>query len=123
MRIIHNIPFTPSERENFRRLVFQNVVHGMRLLLDAMEEWGTQFDHPDYAVSSIVVFKAAGDISDLCRLCVSHQEYLRLFVSLPEVSEGEPFPSSYYEPLKLLWQDAGVQAAQKRAHEIALPEK
>lgn len=51
MRIIHNIPFTASERESFRRLVFQNVVQGMRTLLDAMEEWGQQFEHPDYAVS------------------------------------------------------------------------
>lgn len=99
MRIIHNIPFSSTERETFRRLVFQNVVQGMRDLLDAMETWGQTFEHPDYA------------------------EFLRLFISLPEVSEGEPFPQSYYEPLKLLWQDSGVQTAQKRAHEIALPEK
>ncbi|CAO1630619.1 unnamed protein product [Sympodiomycopsis kandeliae] len=98
MRIIHDIPFTPQEKENFRRLVFQNVVQGMKVLLEAMEEWGQTFENPE------------------------HAQYLGLFVTSPEISEGEPFPSSYYEPLKLLWQDAGVQAAQRRAHEIALPE-
>ncbi len=51
MRIIHQVPFTPAEREHFRRLVFVNLVGGMRSCLDAMEEWAGQFEHPEYVVS------------------------------------------------------------------------
>lgn len=51
MRLIHNIPFTPVERENYRRLVFANIVSGVKQLLEAMEEWGTGFDDPSLAVS------------------------------------------------------------------------
>ena len=51
MRLIHQVPFTKSEREHFRRLVFLNLVGGMRSCLDAMEEWSGEFEHPEYVVS------------------------------------------------------------------------
>jgi guanine nucleotide-binding protein subunit alpha len=68
MRLIHHIPFTAAEREHYRRLVFVNLVQGMKLLLDAIEEWGGHFEHPEYAVScalwqrslSIAVLRASG---------------------------------------------------------------
>lgn len=50
MRIIHQIPFTPSEKEHYRRLVFSNIVGGMRSLIEVMEEGGEEFEHPQYAV-------------------------------------------------------------------------
>lgn len=99
MRLIHNIPFGPSEKEQFRRLVFTNIVTGIRQLLEAMEEWGQPFENPRYT------------------------EYLPLFIAFPDIAEGEPFPRLYYEPLKMIWEDGAVQFAYRRAHEIALPEK
>ncbi|KAK0553602.1 Guanine nucleotide-binding protein alpha-2 subunit [Tilletia horrida] len=98
MRIIHEIPFTAAERENFRRLVFVNLVQSMKAVLDAMEDWGGEFEHPQY------------------------QRYLHLFLSYPDIAEEEPFPAAYYEPLMLLWNDQGVQEAYKRGNEAAVPE-
>lgn len=36
MRLIHKVGFKPEEVESFRQLVFNNLVHGMRLVLEAM---------------------------------------------------------------------------------------
>jgi hypothetical protein len=36
MRLIHEVGFKPEEIESFRQLVFNNLVHGMRLVLEAM---------------------------------------------------------------------------------------
>lgn len=40
-----------------------------------------------------------------------------------DLRDGEPFPSSHLEPLKLLWQDPGIQACVTRGTNAALPEK
>ncbi|SPO38479.1 probable guanine nucleotide-binding protein alpha-2 subunit [Pseudozyma flocculosa] len=98
MRIIHHIPFTPEERENFRRLVFINLVLGMKAVLDAMEEWGGEFEKDENA------------------------GHLSLFISYPDIAEDEPFPQTYLEPLKQLWKDEGVQSVYKRGNEAAIPE-
>ena len=50
------------------------------------------------------------------------QKFLILFVKYPDIAEEEPFPTSYYEPLRLLWNDAGVQAVFRRGNEAAVPE-
>jgi hypothetical protein len=86
------------EKEHYRRLVFVNLVQGIKLILDAMEEWNGAFEHREY------------------------YNFLSLFVSYPDIGEGEPFPGSYYEPLRLLWNDAGVQNTYKRGNEAAVPE-
>ncbi|CAD7060769.1 unnamed protein product [Tilletia caries] len=80
MRIIHEIPFTNTEREHFRRLVFVNLVQSMKA------------------------------------------RYLHLFISYPDIAEEQTFPMDYYEPLMLLWNDKGVQAAYSRGNEAAVPE-
>jgi guanine nucleotide-binding protein subunit alpha len=53
----------------------------------------------------------------------SLQNFLSLFVSYPDIAEDEPFPGIYYEPLRLLWNDGGVQSVYKRGNEAAVPEK
>lgn len=98
MRIIHHIPFTDAERENYRRLVFLNLVQSMSSLLDAMEEWGTGFANPE------------------------NVRHLQLLFSYPDIAEDEPFPPSYLVALRELWHDVGVQAVYRRANEAALPE-
>ena len=45
-----------------------------------------------------------------------------MFVSYPDIAEGEPFPENYFEPLRLLWNDKGIQAVVARSNEAALPE-
>ncbi|SOV04111.1 Guanine nucleotide-binding protein alpha-2 subunit [Ustilago sp. UG-2017a] len=98
MRIIHHIPFTEEERENYRRLVFLNLVQGMESILDVMEEWTVDFQHD------------------------ANIGHLSLFVSYPDISEDEPFPSNYLVALKDLWSDEGVQSVYRRGNEAAVPD-
>lgn len=50
------------------------------------------------------------------------QQYISLVDNPSEIKHGQPFPSDYLQPLKLLWNDQGVQAAYARGNESALPE-
>jgi guanine nucleotide-binding protein subunit alpha len=43
-----------------------------------------------------------------------------LFQNVEPLKRGEPYPKEYLEPLKLLWADAGIQAAKKEGNKFAL---
>jgi guanine nucleotide-binding protein subunit alpha, other len=38
MRLIHKVPFTAQEIETYRQLVFNNITHGLQVVLEAMED-------------------------------------------------------------------------------------
>ncbi|KAH7103192.1 heterotrimeric G protein alpha subunit 4 [Auriculariales sp. MPI-PUGE-AT-0066] len=97
MRLIHNKPFTPLEVEQFRQLIFGNITHGIRTLLEAMVGFSLQVDD-------------------------SNTDNLKLVEKAPDLKDGEPFPVEYLEPLRSLWQDPAVQKAWDRGNEAALPE-
>ena len=98
MRLIHRLPFSSQEIEMYRQIVFDNVVHGLHYILEAMDEMGIKVSADN--VKHIEVIETASDLS-----------------------AGEPFPMEYYEPLKELWGDPNVQKAWDRGNEAALPEK
>jgi guanine nucleotide-binding protein subunit alpha, other len=98
MRLIHRIPFDAREIEEYRQLVFNNLTRGMQALLESMDDM------------------------DL-KLSAENQDYIDLIETAPDVGDGEPFPQSFYEPLKSLWADPNVQKAWNRGNEAALPEK
>jgi len=98
MRLIHHIPFSPQEVESFRQLVFNNLTHGLKYLLDAMEDM-------DLVVS------------------LENRRHIELIEGANDIRDGEIFPRHFYEPLRQLWNDAGVQRAWERGNEAALPEK
>jgi guanine nucleotide-binding protein subunit alpha, other len=98
MRLIHNVQFSPQEVEFYRQLTFSNIVHGMKQLLEALDDM-------DLQISETV------------------EEYARLLEDPPDVKDGAPFPRDYYQPLKFLWADETVQKAWKRGNEAALPDK
>ncbi|KAG5339184.1 hypothetical protein C0989_005232 [Termitomyces sp. Mn162] len=98
MRLIHKLPFSPQEIETFRQLVFDNLTRGMKYLLDAMEDMDLKVAEEN--ISHVDLVENAQDLRD-----------------------NEPFPMSYYEPLKTLWMDPNVQKAWERGNEAALPEK
>jgi guanine nucleotide-binding protein subunit alpha len=50
-------------------------------------------------------------------------EHIELIESADDLRDGEVFPPHFYEPLKQLWNDRGVQQAWERGNEAALPEK
>lgn len=98
MRLIHHVPFTPTELEHYRHLIFGNITQGMKLLLDAMDDFGI-------------------------KLPEVHMEYRELFDEFPDLKDGEPYPVSYLEPLKALWADENVRIGYERGNEVALPDK
>ena len=98
MRLIHKVPFSPQEVESYRQLVFDNITRGLRYLLDAMEDMDLK-------------------VSD------ANLPYLDLVDGARDIRDGEPFPLSFYNPLKSLWNDPNVQKAWGRGNEAALPEK
>jgi hypothetical protein len=98
MRLIHHVPFSPQELESYRQLVFNNLTHGMKYLLDAMEDMDLKVSEEN--IPHIAMIENARDIRD-----------------------GEPFPMDFYQPLLSLWTDPNVQKAWERGNEAALPEK
>lgn len=98
MRLIHEVNFSAQEVEFYRQLVFANVTQGMKQLLDALEDM------------------------DL-KLSEASLDLVRYVEDAPDIKDGQPFPSDYYEPLELLWADENVQKGWARGNEAALPDK
>jgi guanine nucleotide-binding protein subunit alpha len=98
MRLIHKVPFSPSEIEHYRQLVFDNLTRGLRYLLDAMEDMDLKISEEN----------------------LPHWD---LIDGVRDIRDGESFPINYYEPLKALWNDPNVQKGWARGNEAALPEK
>ncbi|THH03623.1 hypothetical protein EW145_g6135 [Phellinidium pouzarii] len=97
MRLIHDLHFSPQEFEFYRQLVFSNITHGMKQLLEALEDM-------DLQVSEEV------------------KPYVDLLEDPPDIKDGQSFPDNYHEPLKLLWNDEVVQKGWSRGNEAALPD-
>ncbi|KAH9048808.1 heterotrimeric G protein alpha subunit 4 [Lactarius hengduanensis] len=98
MRLIHRVPFSSQEVESFRQLIFVNLTHGLKYVLDSMEDMELE-------------------------VSPENSEHVELVESAGDLREGEIFPSQFYEPLRALWNDKGVQRAWDRGNEAALPEK
>jgi guanine nucleotide-binding protein subunit alpha, other len=98
MRLIHSVPFSSQEVESYRQLVFNNITHGLKYLLDAMVDMNLEVEE-------------------------QNAEYLQLVEDAQDLRDGQPFPIEYLEPLRKLWADTGVQKCWDRGNEAALPEK
>lgn len=98
MRLIHRIPFDEREIEMYRQLVFNNLTRGMQALLESMD--GMEL-----------------------KLASENHAYIDMIENAADIADGEPFPMSFYEPLKSLWADPNAQKAMARGNEAALPEK
>ena len=77
MRLIHRVPFSAAEIENYRQLVFNNLTQGMKYLLDSMDDMGIP-------------------LSD------ESMSYVQLIDDAVDLRDGQAFPQDYYEPLKKL---------------------
>ncbi|KAH8831149.1 guanine nucleotide binding protein, alpha subunit [Flagelloscypha sp. PMI_526] len=99
MRIIHKVEWTPREIESYRQLVFDNLVRGMKTVLDAMEDMQIE-------PSPLIV----------------ENHWMDVLEETHDVKDGEPFPMEYRSILQSLWADSTVQQAISRGNEAALPE-
>lgn len=97
MRLIHRVPFSAAEIETYRQLVFNNLTTGMNYVFEAMEDMELE-------------------------IAEENLPHVELIQNARDIREQEPFPMSYYEPLRDLWADGGVQQAYSRGNEAALPE-
>jgi guanine nucleotide-binding protein subunit alpha len=98
MRLIHRVPFSAGEIETYRQLVFNNLTTGLNYVFEAMEDMELE-------------------------LAEENLPHVELIQNARDIREQEPFPMAYYEPLRDLWADSGVQQAYGRGNEAALPEK
>ena len=53
MHLIHKGRFTPQEIETYRQLVFNNVTHGLRIVLEALDGLDLEID-PELQVHDLV---------------------------------------------------------------------
>ncbi|KAF8206795.1 guanine nucleotide binding protein, alpha subunit [Mycena galopus ATCC 62051] len=136
MRLIHKVPFSAQETESFRQLVFENLMRGLKYLLDAL---------PDMMLELPVVYTdvdpetgyvkgwAPGEGGDLGpRIKESQTEEgvtgeginadVELIERAEDLRDGEPFPIRYYGPLARLWREEVVRTAWARGNEAAVPE-
>lgn len=97
MRLIHKVPFTESELEHYRQLIFLNITAGMKAVLDAMDELGIP-------------------------LSVDKTEAAELVITGHDLKDGEPFPIEFLEPLRSLWEDPTVRTGYERGNEVSLPD-
>lgn len=97
MRYIHQQPFTADEIEDYRQIVFTNIVGGMRSIIDTMDELSV-------AISP------------------ENRRFVAMVDSEPAINTGEVFPTKYLEALRGLWNDPQVQSVYARQHEFALQE-
>ena len=97
MRLVHHSPFTPTETECNRQLIFINLTRGLKCVIDEMTNIGL-------------------------RVTPRNQHCIRILEGAGDIEDNEPFPVKYHEALKRLWEDPNVQAAYARGSEAALPD-
>ncbi|RSH82524.1 uncharacterized protein EHS24_007504 [Apiotrichum porosum] len=97
MRYIHSRPFSVEEVEDYRKIVFSNIVGGMRAIIDVM-------DAEDMAVAP------------------ENRVYIALVDNEIAINTGDAFPMHYYRALKALWTDPNVQVCWSQAYRFALQE-
>ncbi|KAJ3006348.1 guanine nucleotide-binding protein subunit alpha [Thoreauomyces humboldtii] len=97
MKLIHDRGFSDKERETFRMIVFSNVVHSLRAILEAMQQMDIQLQDPENEGNRSVVMELPAAIL-----------------------ESERLPSSITIAIKALWQDPGVKTAFARSREYQL---
>lgn len=95
-----NTPLSQQEVEFYRRQIFQDIIIGVKALLDA-------FKRMDLHMSE-----------EFRRNC----QFLSDFKP-SDLMHGSPFPQDYCEPLKTLWGENIIQEAYKRCREEGLSDK
>ncbi|KAJ7735837.1 heterotrimeric G protein alpha subunit 4 [Mycena maculata] len=128
MRLIHRVPFTVAETESYRQLVWENVVRGLKYLLDAMADM--EIAVPErYAAAAAAEEGVVPPEGEVPR----HRDYadvgvdaiaadIALVEGAEDLGDGEAFPLRYYGALDRLWGEEVVRQAWARGNEAAVPE-
>ncbi|RPA82352.1 guanine nucleotide binding protein, alpha subunit [Ascobolus immersus RN42] len=96
MKLIHAHGFSRSDRDEYRVIIFSNLLVSLKAILEAMETYDLLFENPE------------------------NEHHVDLIILDRELARGEFFPREYLIPFKSLWADRGVQQAVQRGNEFAL---
>ncbi|KAI8991299.1 guanine nucleotide-binding protein alpha-2 subunit [Mycotypha africana] len=100
MKVIHHDGFSKTECENFRLMIFTNLVGSMQALIESMQRLKLTVDNEQ------------------------NWKYLSYFEHTApfHISIHEPFPKKYYEPLFSLWKDKSIRNTFEQGHTFAFNE-
>lgn len=88
--------FTKNEKEEWRVIIFNNILDGLRMTIDAMEEFGIKFEYDNTSI------------------------HLPVIMQEKDLRPYEPIPIEYLRAFKDMWKDPGIQKAVERGNEYAL---
>ncbi|XP_011290945.1 guanine nucleotide-binding protein subunit alpha homolog [Musca domestica] len=96
MRIIHGVNFEPELLKEYQHVIYQNVIRGMQVLIDAREKLEISWGNND---------RDKDAMETKCMECIS--------------IEAEQF-AQYATTIKRLWQDRGIRRAYERRREFQI---
>merc|ERR1711977_535165 len=97
MRLIYTKDgFTKNEKEEWRVIIFNNILDGLRMTIDAMDEFGITFEFDNTTA------------------------HLPVIMQEKDLRPYEPIPVEYLRAFKDMWRDPGIQKAIERGNEFAL---
>ncbi|CAH0059157.1 unnamed protein product [Clonostachys solani] len=145
MKLIYTQGFSKSEKLEWKPVIFNNIVQSFKTIHDAMNELNISFEKPESEVrllSQETPSNTNREFSNhhgLRALCyprnlgvmrtsavrnaargADQDKHMALVLVEREIGLEERMPLDYLEPVKALWQDAGVKAAIAKGNEYAL---
>ncbi|KAH0545149.1 hypothetical protein FGG08_000761 [Glutinoglossum americanum] len=96
MRLLYASGFSKNEREDYRCIIFSNILNAFKILVEAMEQLEIPLENRE------------------------NEKYLPLIALDRDLDHGERFPIEYLKPLKSMWADAGLKRAVEKGNEFAL---
>lgn len=96
MKLIHASGFSKNDRDDYRVIIFSNLLNSFKIILEAMESYDLTFQNEE------------------------NEAYVELVIMERELGRQEPFPKEYQKAFASLWADSGVQTAVHRGNEFAL---
>jgi guanine nucleotide-binding protein subunit alpha len=119
MRLIYTKDgFSKNEKEEWRVIIFNNILDGLRMTTGAMKEFGINFEYESTKVSKSIL-----EEYDPCAALtadISVQAHLPTIDQEKDLRPYEPIPIEYLQAFKDLWKDPGLQKAIERGNEFAL---
>ncbi|ESP03108.1 hypothetical protein LOTGIDRAFT_137888 [Lottia gigantea] len=97
MRIIHGVDFDNEDLQEFKSIIYNNIVKGMRVLIDARDKLGIPWGDETNVKDANFVFSFDGNNK------LDDHTFLQ-----------------YVEPMKNLWNDNGIRTAFDRRREFQL---
>ncbi|KAM0176745.1 hypothetical protein ACHAPF_004602 [Botrytis cinerea] len=95
MRLIYTDKgFSKTEKEEWRIIIFHNILDGLRMTVEAMNDFNTPFEHENT------------------------KQYLPMITEEKDLRPCEPIPLEYLKAFKDMWADSGIQKTVERGNDF-----